>query len=59
MTQGMKLAIDQFFADHSLSPDEVHAGLVEVADYVDGYMLILENAARLPAAADEIELAPP
>lgn len=55
MTQGMKLAIDQFFADLTLTPDEVHAGLVEIADYVDGYMLILENATQLPAAADEIE----
>lgn len=55
MTQGMKLAIDQFFANLMLTLDEVHAGLVEVADYVDGYMLVLENATQLPAAADEIE----
>lgn len=63
MIQNIKLAIDRFISDPQFSHDEVYAGLVEVTDYVDGYVQIFEprganrdeNGVGLPGPPNEVQ----
>lgn len=63
MIEGIKLAIDQFIANPQFAHDEVHAGLVEVTEYVDGYLAIFDPrgknrddcGVRLPSPPDKLK----